>query len=187
MKVYTKTGDSGKTSLVEGTRISKAHLRIESYGTVDELNAVLGLVADQEVNQPRKPFLKAIQDNLFVIGSNLASDPSKRANKVPPIEVADIAVLESAMDEMDALLPPLRHFVLPGGHSSVSFAHLARTVCRRAERAVTRLYETDEVPELVLVYLNRLSDYFFVLSRMMAQELGVEEVKWVPCKPGQTG
>lgn len=180
MKIYTKTGDSGKTSLVEGTRISKSALRIEAYGNVDELNSFLGLLADQEVNQKRYPFLKSIQDNLFVIGSNLASDPAKRAARVPPVHTEDIVHLEKAMDEMDAQLPELRHFVLPGGHPAVSAAHICRTVCRRAERGVVRLAEADEVPELVATYLNRLSDYFFVLSRMISQELGVEEVKWVP-------
>lgn len=182
MKIYTKTGDLGKTSLVEGTRISKAALRIEAYGNVDELNSFLGLLADQEVNRKRYPFLKSIQDNLFVIGSNLASDPAKRSAKVPPIQAEDIVLLEKAMDEMDAQLPDLRHFVLPGGDSAVSTAHICRTVCRRAERGVVRLAEADEVPDLVATYLNRLSDYFFVLSRMMSLELGVEEVKWVPKK-----
>ena len=180
MKIYTKTGDSGKTSLVEGTRISKAHLRIDSYGHVDELNAFLGLLAGHILNKGRYPFLKNIQDNLFVIGSNLASDPSKRATRIPPIEESDIEQLETAMDQMDAQLPELRHFVLPGGAEVVSHAHICRTVCRRAERAATRLAETDEVPEMVLKYLNRLSDYFFVLSRMLAQEAGAEEVKWIP-------
>lgn len=182
MKIYTKTGDKGKTVLVEGTRISKAHLRIDSYGQVDELNAVLGLVADQEVSASIRPFLKSIQDNLFVIGSNLASDPMKKAGKVPPVLESDITHLEEAMDDMDQELPELRHFVLPGGHPSVSFAHLARTVCRRAERAVVKLAEQEEVPELVPVYLNRLSDYFFVLSRWFALKLGVPEVKWEPRK-----
>lgn len=182
MKIYTKTGDSGKTSLVEGTRISKSALRIEAYGNVDELNSFLGLLADQEVNQTRYSFLKAIQDNLFVIGSNLASDPTKRASKVPPIHLEDILVLEKSMDEMDAQLPHLRHFVLPGGHSAVSTAHVCRTVCRRAERGVVRLAEAEEVPDLVATYLNRLSDYFFVLSRLISFELRVEEVKWVPRK-----
>lgn len=184
MKIYTKTGDAGKTSLVEGTRISKAHLRIESYGNVDELNAVLGLLADQEVNKSRYQILKSIQDLLFVIGSNLASDPRKRTEKVPPIIEADIENLEKSMDEMDTELPQLRHFVLPGGHPSVSIAHLARTVCRRAERSVVKLAEEEDVPSLVPIYLNRLSDYFFVLSRHMAHYLGVEEVKWEPRKQG---
>jgi cob(I)alamin adenosyltransferase len=182
MKIYTKTGDGGKTSLVEGTRISKSDLRIEAYGTVDELNSFLGLVADHDVNKARYDFLKSIQDNLFVIGANLASDPSKRADKVPPVQTEDILALEKSMDEMDSKLPELRHFVLPGGHVAVSLAHVCRTICRRAERCVVRLSEADEVPELVATYLNRLSDFFFVLSRMMSLELGVEEVKWVPRK-----
>jgi cob(I)alamin adenosyltransferase len=182
MKIYTKTGDSGKTSLVEGTRISKADDRIEAYGTVDELNSFLGLLADHEVNQKRYPLLKSIQDNLFVMGANLASDPSKRGDRVPPVETNDITILEQAMDEMDAQIPELRHFILPGGHVAVSLAHVCRTVCRRAERCVIRLNEKDEVPELVVVYLNRLSDFFFVLSRKMCQELDIKEVQWVPKK-----
>lgn len=182
MKIYTKSGDKGKTSLVEGTRISKGHLRIDSYGQVDELNATLGLLSDQEISSSIRPFLKNIQDLLFVIGSNLASDPGKRAEKVPPVLAADIEVLEQAMDAMDTELPELRHFVLPGGHVSVSIAHMARTVCRRAERAVVRLAETEEVPELIPVYLNRLSDYFFVLSRWFSLKLGVSEIKWEPRK-----
>jgi cob(I)alamin adenosyltransferase len=182
MKIYTKTGDGGKTSLVEGTRISKSDLRIEAYGTVDELNSFLGLVADHDVNKARYDFLKSIQDNLFVIGANLASDPSKRADKVPPVQTEDIIALEKSMDEMDSKLPELKHFILPGGHVAVSLAHVCRTICRRAERCVVRLSEADEVPELVATYLNRLSDFFFVLSRMMSLELGVQEVKWVPRK-----
>lgn len=180
MKIYTKTGDQGKTSLVEGTRISKAASRIEAYGTVDELNSFLGLLADQPVNAARYPFLKSIQDLLFVIGSNLASDPKKGMAKAAPLGLEEIEKLEKAMDEMDALLPELRHFVLPGGHQAVSVAHICRTVCRRAERQVAKVAEEDGAPELVLIYLNRLSDYFFVLSRMLCKELGVEEVKWMP-------
>jgi len=182
MKIYTKTGDTGKTSLVEGTRISKGHDRIEAYGTVDELNSFIGLLADQEVNKHRYSLLKSIQDNLFVIGANLASDPEKRANRIPPVKDEDVILLEKAMDEMDESLPELRHFVLPGGHVSVSLAHVARTVCRRAERCVIRLIETDEVPELVITYLNRLSDFFFVLGRKICQELEIDEVKWLPGK-----
>lgn len=180
MKIYTKTGDQGKTSLVEGTRISKAASRIEAYGTVDELNSFLGLLADQPVNTERYPFLKSIQDVLFVIGSNLASDPNKDMAKAAPMGADEIHKLETAMDEMDADLPELRHFILPGGHQAVSIAHICRTVCRRAERQVAKVALEDGVPELVLIYLNRLSDYFFVLSRKLCQELGVEEVKWIP-------
>lgn len=182
MKIYTKSGDKGKTSLVEGTRISKGHLRIDSYGQVDELNAIIGLLSDQEISREIRPLLKSIQDLLFVIGSNLASDPGKRSDKVPPVLAADIELLERALDEMDAELPQLRHFVLPGGHTSVSIAHMARTVCRRAERSVVRLAETEEVPELIPVYLNRLSDYFFVLSRWFSLKLGIPEIKWEPRK-----
>jgi cob(I)alamin adenosyltransferase len=182
MKIYTKTGDAGSTSLVEGTRLSKGHDRIEAYGSVDELNSFVGLLADQDALRSRYSFLKHIQDNLFVIGSNLASDPGKKSTIIPPVPEEDIAGLESAMDEMEKLLPELRHFVLPGGHPAVSLAHVARTVCRRAERAVIRLGGGEEVPDLVVPYLNRLSDYFFVLSRALCQELEVEEVRWQPRK-----
>lgn len=182
MKIYTRTGDSGKTSLVEGTRLSKGHERIEAYGTVDELNSFIGMLADQEAGAAHRPMLKVVQDKLFVIGANLASDPTKRAERIPPVKESDIQLLEKAMDDMDAVLPELRHFVLPGGHSAVSMAHICRTVCRRAERCVIRLAGDEEVPELIIPYLNRLSDFFFVLSRKLCQEQGVEEVKWQPEK-----
>ena len=182
MKIYTRTGDSGKTSLVEGTRLSKGHERIEAYGSVDELNSFIGLLADQEAGIAHRAFLKTIQDKLFVIGANLASDPTKRADKIPPVREGDISLLEKAMDEMDAVLPELRHFVLPGGHPAVSIAHVCRTICRRAERCVIRLAGDEEVPELIIPYLNRLSDFFFVLSRKLCHELGLEEVKWLPEK-----
>lgn len=182
MKIYTKTGDLGTTSLVGGTRVSKAYLRIEAYGTVDELNACLGLVRDQPVNAARRDLLKEIQDRLFTIGANLAAEPDQIKRPIPDLYESDVARLEAEMDSMDAKLPELRHFVLPGGHASVSFCHLARTVCRRAERIVIDLasQENEFVAELVIKYLNRLSDYLFVLSRAMALELGVEEVKWEP-------
>ena len=184
MKIYTKTGDSGKTSLLEGTRLSKAHERIEAYGTVDELNSFIGLLADQEAGIPYRLFLKRIQDRLFVIGANLASDPSKTAEKVPPVKDSDIQLLETAMDEMDAQLPPLRHFILPGGHQAVSLAHVARTICRRAERGVIRLAEHEEVPGQIVPFLNRLSDYFFILSRKICHDLGLEEHTWQAEKSG---
>lgn len=180
MKIYTKTGDSGQTSLLGGKRVSKAHLRIEAYGTVDELNAYVGMVRDQEVNASRAPFLKEIQDRLFTIGADLATAPDAAKVKKPDLHEEDVMQLEGAMDEMDAVLPPLKHFVLPGGHPVVSFCHLARTVCRRAERACIALAEEESVNPLVITYINRLSDYFFVLGRMNAQELGVEEVTWNP-------
>ena len=182
MKIYTKTGDQGQTSLIGGTRISKANLRIESYGTVDELNSFIGLLSDQNVNKNRQEILKEIQDRLFTIGSSLAADPDLSHKILPDILETDIELLEKQMDEMDTHLPELRFFVLPGGHQAVSFAHVARTVCRRAERICIRLQEEQEVDPLVIIYLNRLSDYLFVLSRKIAHELGVEEVKWIPRK-----
>ncbi|WP_128545752.1 cob(I)yrinic acid a,c-diamide adenosyltransferase [Larkinella soli] len=181
MKIYTKTGDKGQTSLIGGRRVSKAHLRIDTYGTVDELNSFLGLVRDQPVNEARKDLLKEIQDRLFTVGAELATDPEKNPRKpMPAIVETDITGLEEAMDEMDTHLPELRAFVLPGGHPSVSFCHLARTVCRRAERLVIALNDEEPVDPLVIQYLNRLSDYLFVLSRKMAQEVQAEEVVWKP-------
>jgi len=180
MKIYTKTGDQGLTSLIGGTRVPKSSLRIECYGSVDELNSYVGLLRDQEVNTLRRDLLKEIQDRLFTIGASLASDPEKSKMKIPDLHVADVTLLEREMDQMNEHLPELRMFVLPGGHQSVSFAHVARCVCRRAERLVIALQEDSFVAELVVIYLNRLSDYLFVLSRQMAHELGAEEVTWKP-------
>lgn len=182
MKIYTKTGDSGTTSLLGGARVSKAHIRIEAYGTVDELNSYIGLLRDQEVNSSRKDFLKNIQDRLFTIGADLATEPGKDKVVKPDLLDSDIEALEQVMDAMDEQLPPLTSFVLPGGHQSVSFSHIARCVCRRAERVCIALNDQEPVSELVLKYLNRLSDYLFVLGRLMAQELDAEEVKWEPRK-----
>ncbi len=180
MKIYTKTGDGGKTSLLGGKRVSKAHLRIDAYGTVDELNAFIGLLKDQEINRKRERIMKEIQDRLFTIGSVLASEPGKLNIKRPDIHEDDLGYLEKEIDQMEALLPPLRNFVLPGGHQVVSFCHLARTVCRRTERCIITLMEEEEVDEIIIKYLNRLSDYLFVLGRLIAKELGVEEVTWKP-------
>lgn len=180
MKIYTKTGDQGLTSLIGGTRVSKASLRIECYGTVDELNSYIGLVRDQPVNAARRDLLKEVQDRLFTIGATLASDPEKSRMKVPDLHAQDVALLEEQMDRMNEQLPELRAFVLPGGHQAVSFAHVARCVCRRAERLVVALREDAPVADLVPIYLNRLSDYLFVLSRLMTAELGAEEVTWKP-------
>lgn len=195
MKIYTKTGDTGQTALIGGRRVSKADLRIDTYGTVDELNSWIGLVRDQAVNAGRKEFLKEIQDRLFTIGAELATDPEKalgqtRSGRIMPAIVPDdVTRLERAMDEMDAQLTELRAFVLPGGHEAVSFCHLARTVCRRAERLVIALNAESSrsaaaVDPLALQYMNRLSDYLFVLSRKMALELNAEEVAWQP-RPAQ--
>lgn len=178
MKVYTKKGDQGQTGLLGGTRLPKHHLRIESYGTVDELNAFIGVLRDGIDIQLHRDDLKKIQDELFTIGSQLASDPEKNKMELPMINDADIQYLEHRMDEMDVELPEMRSFVLPGGHASVSNAHVCRCVCRRAERLCTGLAENEVVNPLILQYLNRLSDYFFVLSRHLTMKLGVEEVPW---------
>ena len=180
MKIYTKTGDQGTTALFGGKRVSKADLRIDSYGTVDELNAYIGLLRDLDVNQKRKDFLIEIQDRLFTIGSILATEPGNNKVKIPALQEENIQVLEKEIDSMEAGLPPMRVFVLPGGHPSVSFGHIARTVCRRAERLAVALDQQDKIDPLVIKYLNRLSDYLFVLCRKMAKELGAEETPWKP-------
>lgn len=180
MKIYTKTGDVGETSLYGGRRISKSALRIETYGTIDELNAYIGLVRDVQTDEKQKETLKEIQDRLFTIGANLASDPDGHAKNVPDLHEADVELLEKAIDSMEQSLPPLTHFVLPGGHVHVSYCHLARTVCRRAERLTVALHHQSDIAPLVIKYQNRLSDYLFVLGRKMALDLGVEEVKWHP-------
>ncbi|HXA00913.1 MAG TPA: cob(I)yrinic acid a,c-diamide adenosyltransferase [Cytophagaceae bacterium] len=182
MKIYTKTGDKGKTSLIGGTRVLKSEDRINAYGTIDELNSHIGLLRDQDVNNNRKEILKEIQDRLFTIGALLASDPEKSKMKVPDLLDDDVKLLEKKIDGMEAELVPLKEFVLPGGHQSVSFCHIARCVCRRAERLVVSLEQKEFVPELVVIYLNRLSDYLFVLSRMMSKELKGEEIIWKPRK-----
>ncbi len=181
MKIYTKTGDQGTTALFGGKRISKADLRIDAYGTVDELNAYIGLLRDLDVNHKRKGFLIEIQDRLFTIGSILATEPGNNKVKIPALQVENIQTLEKEIDSMEGELPPMRVFVLPGGHTSVSFGHIARTVCRRAERLAVALDDQEKkVDLLVIQYLNRLSDYLFVLCRKMASELGAEETPWKP-------
>lgn len=181
MKIYTRTGDQGLTSLIGGTRVPKSSLRIEAYGTVDELNSWVGMVRDQDVNQPHRALLKHVQDRLFTIGATLASDPERSRMQLPDLLDADVLALEQEMDRLNEVLPELRHFILPGGHPAVSQAHVARCVCRRAERLSIGLREDDDfVPDLVVQYLNRLSDYLFVLARWMAQALGAEEVIWQP-------
>lgn len=179
-KIYTKTGDQGETSLLGGARVSKAHIRIEAYGTVDELNSHIGLLRDQPVNELRKDFLKNIQDRLFTIGAELASEPGKDKIMKPDLLEKDITGLEEAMDSMENLLPELKSFILPGGHPSVSVAHIARCVCRRTERICILLHKKEPIHELIIPFLNRLSDYLFVLGRKMGNELEAEEVKWMP-------
>ncbi|MDQ3393018.1 MAG: cob(I)yrinic acid a,c-diamide adenosyltransferase [Bacteroidota bacterium] len=178
MKIYTKTGDKGITSLLGGARVLKSDERINAYGTIDELNSYLGLLGDQEINSGRKAQLKEIQDRLFTIGSHLAADPSKAHGKLPDLREEDIQMLEQEMDLMNETLPEMRSFILPGGHQSVSFCHIARCVCRRAERLVVQLHEKQPVEAIIIIYLNRLSDYLFILSRSMALALNAEEVPW---------
>lgn len=179
-KIYTKTGDKGETSLIGGVRVPKYHLRIESYGTVDELNSYIGLVKDMITDENAKELLYEIQDRLFTIGSVLASDPEKSKMKIPDLHETDVELLEKEMDAMGENLPELRSFILPGGHPAVSTAHVARCICRRAERLVVHLSNESQVPEIIAVYLNRLSDYLFVLSRKIATDFSVDEIPWRP-------
>lgn len=189
MKVYTKTGDGGTTALFGGTRVSKDNIRIESYGTVDELNSYIGLIRDQEINTHYKDILVEIQDRLFTVGAILATPPEKelmkngelRLQKLGIIE-SDIELLENEIDTMEDSLPQMTHFVLPGGHTTVSYCHIARCVCRRAERLAVHLSHNEPVAEIAIKYLNRLSDYLFVLARKLSSDLKAEEVKWIPRK-----
>jgi cob(I)alamin adenosyltransferase len=180
MKIYTKKGDTGNTGLIGGTRVPKSSLRIEAYGTIDELNSWIGVIRDQPIEAQYKTQLIEIQDRLFTIGSSLASDPEKSNMKIPDLLESDIVHLEQWMDEMDTQLPEMRFFVLPGGNQAVSFCHVTRCVCRRAERIIVDLHAHEFVAEIVMKYVNRLSDYLFVLSRKIAQDLGAEEQPWKP-------
>jgi len=182
LKIYTKTGDLGKTSLIGGTKVPKSNLRIESYGTVDELNSHIGLVSDLFTNEHTRVILKEIQDRLFTVGSSLACDPDKAPlMKIPDLKEADVVLLEKEIDAMNDVLPAMKHFILPGGHQAVSSTHIARCVCRRAERLCVNMQEHELfVDPLVIKYINRLSDYLFVLSRYAAHQLSVPEVQWKP-------
>jgi cob(I)alamin adenosyltransferase len=187
LKIYTKTGDKGQTGLLGGTRVPKHHIRIEAYGTVDELNSWIGLLRDSINKEPliansKQPIAILIetQDRLFTIGSSLASDPQKSKVKIPQLSEDDITLFEKEMDVMDAVLPPMKNFVLPGGHELVSQCHIVRCVCRRAERRVNHLAESELVDEIVIKYLNRLSDYLFMLSRKLAHDLHATETPWKP-------
>src|SRR5688500_8383134 len=180
-KIYTKTGDDGTTGLFGGARLPKHHIRIEAYGTVDELNSIIGwlmsLVKDQETNQ----LLQNIQSRLFTVGSNLASAPGK--NMITPDLVdEDILISQRAIDSMQSQLPELKNFILPGGSQVISAAHIARSVCRRAERRCVALSFDSEVDPMIILYLNRLSDYFFVLARWIGHQEGIEEIKWTARK-----
>jgi cob(I)alamin adenosyltransferase len=183
MKVYTKKGDGGTTGLLGGTRVPKHHIRIESYGNVDELNSYIGLIRDLLRGTEHAPMLMTIQDRLFTLGSHLALDPGHVGKmSLPEVVDTDVEELEKNIDAMEEALPPMRNFVLPGGHPTVSHIHIARCICRRAERAVSLLDHESKQPEIILRYLNRLSDYLFVLSRKVSHELGAAETPWQPRK-----
>jgi cob(I)alamin adenosyltransferase len=181
-KIYTKTGDNGSTSLIGGTKVSKSDIRINAYGTVDELNAYIGLLGDQLSDLHSSELLKEIQDRLFTIGSSLACDPHKDvAMKIPDLNESDILLLEREIDTMQSKLPEMKSFILPGGNMAVSTAHICRTICRRSERIVVALDLQEPLAQpLIIKYLNRLSDYLFVLSRWIGHLLGVAEIKWRP-------
>lgn len=189
MKIYTKTGDSGTTALFGGSRVAKHNIRIESYGTVDELNSYIGMIRSEKIDQHTINTLIQIQNRLFTLGSTLATDPKravlksgKERLKIEKVNENHITLLENEMDRMNDHLPELTHFILPGGNTAVSYCHIARTVCRRAERRVTLLNEQEPIDPLVLKYLNRLSDYLFVLARKLSNDLNVEEIQWLPEK-----
>jgi cob(I)alamin adenosyltransferase len=189
VKIYTKTGDKATTALFGGTRVPKHHIRIESYGSIDELNSWLGLIRDQEIDSHDGDILLQIQKNLFTVGAILATDPEKAILKsgkdrlnIPRIEPSDISVLELEIDQMNETLPTMTHFILPGGHPTVSYCHIARTVCRRAERMASLLNGEEPLEAELLSYINRLSDYLFVLARKLSYTLRAEEVKWIPEK-----
>jgi len=178
MKVYTKKGDSGETQLLGGSIVSKNHIRLECYGSIDELNAFIGNIYDQQLSKQHKSILLAIQNQLFNLGSIISFDGKKQKMDLPNISEANIEALEDEIDKMDAYLPKLKSFILPSGHPSASKCHIARTVCRRAERNLVSLAETTETNHLHLKYLNRLSDYLFVLARDILFSSGLNEIEW---------
>ena len=179
MKIYTKKGDKGETSLIGGKRVPKYHDCIEAYGTVDELNSYLGLIRDQEIDRLTKEVLFNIQNKLFVIQSSLALDPSVEDKfNLPQINQKDIEFLEKEIDKANETLAELKSFIIPGGHTFVSYCHIARCVCRRAERVTVKLAESNKVEELNIKYLNRLSDYLFILARKLAKDLNINEDVW---------
>ena len=183
MKIYTKTGDKGETGLYGGKRVPKHHLRVDAYGTLDELNAHVGLLLDLCANTVEASTLLQIQNNLFTLGSMLASEINEHEafeKNLPYLKEKNITDLEIRIDLCNETLSPMTHFILPGGHPTISHCHICRTVCRRAERAVSALSESEAVPEIAIKFLNRLSDYLFTLARLMHHTLEVEEIKWIP-------
>ena|ERR1035437_8015894 len=179
-KIYTRTGDLGQTSLIGGRRVPKYHDKIEAYGTVDELCAFIGVIRDHDIDTDTRNFLIKIQENLFVLEALLAADPNVEKQKLPILLESDITALETAIDEMNKSLGALTTFILPGGHVVVSYCHVARTICRRAERTVLKLFPDNPVDPICQKYLNRLSDYLFVLARKLSKDLNAEEKPWIP-------
>lgn len=179
MKIYTKGGDKGETSLLGGTRVAKSHERVEAYGNLDELNSFIGLVRDRDINPHYRDILIRIQQNLFVAEALIARDPEKQTRELPTLSDQEITLLEREIDAMNEELPPLTNFILPGGHTVVSECHIARTVCRRAERSLIRLNQSSPVEDIIIRFLNRLSDYLFVLARKTGQDLGATETPWI--------
>ena len=182
MKIYTKTGDKGISALYGGERVLKNHSRINSYGTIDELNSYIGLIRDQDIDLNIKKSLIKIQHDLFTLGSMLATPIEKQTLNISIVNKESVTFLEKEIDKMNEELPKMTHFILPGGHSTVSFCHIARTVCRRAERLTVCLKEEENLNPIILIYLNRLSDYLFTLARKLTKDLSVQEIKWIPEK-----
>jgi cob(I)alamin adenosyltransferase len=182
MKVYTKKGDKGTTQLIGGKRVPKNHDRIDAYGTVDELNSYMGLLRDQSVRKETHELIITIQNKLFTIGALLANQDDNNKMKLPLIDEKDVTLLENEIDKMNESLPEMRFFILPGGHTTVSFCHIARCVCRRAERLTIQIDEDVLQIEIILKYLNRLSDYLFVLSRYLSKNLDATEIPWISAK-----
>jgi len=181
MKIYTRTGDDGTTGLIGGSRVKKYNIRLEAYGTIDELNSYFGLIRSMQTDQHTDNILEIIQNKLFVIGANLATDESiSLIKKQLPCKLTDIELLEMEMDQMNESLPELRNFILPGGCQASSFCHVARTVCRRAERHIVELSENKEVDPNLIKFVNRLSDYLFVLSRKINLDQNAREILWSP-------
>lgn len=182
LKIYTKTGDAGNTSLIGGTKVPKSDLRIEAYGTVDELNSFVGLCRDLLNDDASRKILQEIQDRLFTIGAALACDPEKEPKlRIPDLKETDISLLENEIDRMNKEIPPMKNFVLPGGHPTISQLHIVRCVCRRAERCCVRLQlEDNAIEPIIIKYLNRLSDYLFQLARYTSHQMGVQEIAWKP-------
>jgi cob(I)alamin adenosyltransferase len=182
IKIYTKGGDRGETSLLGGTRVLKCNERVEAYGNLDELNSFIGCIRDRDIDPHYREILIGVQTNLFIAEALVARDPGKKTRELPSLSDNDIQLLEREIDKMNEALPPLHSFILPGGDTVVSACHVARTVCRRAERSVVKLDQIQPVEEIIIRYLNRLSDYLFVLARKVGKDLGAEETRWEVAK-----